>query len=250
MEYNRFLLASHLPLVLLSASTAALAQESFSQSAIKQGQAVDVRQRMPTQEEMLKVQQKVKEAMGRLPEAARTVAPSMPKVDALPKPVAPAPDLASIAEKYRQIQAPAIADSNRADLMIFASLSMPKEALVRTAEQAERAGATLVFRGLKGDSMTKMGEEIKAIVGSRSVSVVVHPPAFQQFGVSRVPTFVLARGDAGNQTLENGCSKPETFVKVSGDVSLDYALDYIERKSQAWAAVAKEYRSRIVRGIN
>jgi conjugal transfer pilus assembly protein TrbC len=39
-------------------------------------------------------------------------------------------------------------------------------------------------------------------------------------------------------------------VKVSGDVSLDYALDYIERKSQAWAAVAKEYRSRIVRGIN
>ena len=50
--------------------------------------------------------------------------------------------------------------------------------------------------------------------------------------------------------LENGCSRTETFVKVSGDVSLDYALDYIERRSATWAAAAKEFRRRIIRGIN
>ena len=60
---------------------------------------------------------------------------------------------------------------------------------------------------------------------------------------------VIARPEAGN-VLDNGCSQAETFVKVSGDVSLDYALEYIERRSQTWAETARAFRSRIVRGIN
>jgi conjugal transfer pilus assembly protein TrbC len=45
--------------------------------------------------------------------------------------------------------------------------------------------------------------------------------------------------------MEDGCSKPDTFVKVTGDVTLDYALDYIERKSPDWAATARSYRARL-----
>ncbi|WP_172600140.1 type-F conjugative transfer system pilin assembly protein TrbC [Sulfuricystis multivorans] len=174
--------------------------------------------------------------------------PSVPKVDSLPKPAAPAPDIASIAQKYQQLGVAKPNQGDKTDLMVFVSLSMPKEALVRTAEQAERAGATMVFRGLKGDSMMKMGEEVQKIIGGRNVSVAVHPPAFQQFNVTRVPAVVLAKAEAAN-VMENGCAQADTFVKVSGDVSLDYALDYIERKSPAWAAVARTYRSQIVGGI-
>lgn len=209
--------------------------------------------RMPTDEEMARAQAKAREAINRLPDLGSIKqqygVAGMPKVEAVPKPAAPAPDIASIAEKYKHLGQAPIPQNGQPDLLVMVSLSMPKEALERTVQQAERAGATLVFRGLKGDSMTKMGEEIKAIVGSRSVSAVVHPPAFQQFSVTRVPAIVIARPEAGN-VLDNGCSKPETFVKVSGDVSLDYALDYIERKSPAWAAVARHFRSKIVRGIN
>ncbi len=207
--------------------------------------------RMPTDEEMARAQAKAREAINRYLGSIKQQygVAGMPKVEALPKPAAPAPDIASIAEKYKHLGQAAIPQNGQPDLFVMVSLSMPKEALERTVQQAERAGATLVFRGLKGDSMTKMGEEIKAIVGSRSVSAVVHPPAFQQFSVTRVPVIVIARPEAGN-VLDNGCSKPETFVKVSGDVSLDYALDYIERKSPAWAAVARYFRSKIVRGIN
>ena len=97
--------------------------------------------------------------------------------------------------------------------------------------------------------MTKMGEEVQKILGGRNVSVAIHPPAFQQFSVTRVPAVVIAQPRAG-AVLENGCSQPDTFVKVSGDVSLDYALDYIERKSPAWAPLARYYRSKIVRGID
>lgn len=178
-------------------------------------------------------------------------APSAPNVNALPKPAAPAPDLASIAEKYNQIRSGGQTAGNQApDLLVFVSLSMPGEALERVVQQAQQAGATLVFRGIKNDSMMAMGKEVERILKGRNVPVAIHPPAFQRFSVTRVPAVVLAKQEAHNSIMENGCSTPETFVKVSGDVSIDYALDYIERKSPAWAQIASQYRSRIVRGVN
>jgi conjugal transfer pilus assembly protein TrbC len=172
----------------------------------------------------------------------------MPKIDALPKPAAAAPDIATLAEKHKHLGRNALPKDRVPDLLVMVSLSMPRETLNRIADQAERAGATLVFRGLEGDSMTKMGEAVQKILGGRNVSVAIHPPAYRQFDVTRVPTVVIARPEAGN-VLENGCSRTETFVKVAGDVSLDYALDYIERRSVAWAAVAKVFRGKIIRGI-
>lgn len=237
-----------LPALFLSlASAMALAQEPSFPGARTDGP------RLPSAEDMAKAQQRAREAMGRLTDPGTMKQQygiaGMPKVEALPKPSAPAPDIASIAEKYKHLGQAPILQNGQPDLLVMVSLSMPKEALERTVQQAERAGATLVFRGLKGDSMAKMGDEIKAIVGGRNVSAVVHPPAFQQFSVTRVPAVVIARQEAGN-VLDNGCSKPETFVKVSGDVSLDYALDYIERKSPAWVDMAKAFRNKIVRRID
>lgn len=234
-------------LLLLLASPLTLAQEaSFTRGGQEAVQ-------MPSADEMAKAQAKAREAMNRLLPAGASQQPpvaSMPKVENLPRPAAPAPDIASIAEKYNQLgRAQAQQATQRPDLLVFASLSMPKEALERIAGQAERAGATMLFRGLKGDSMTKMTEEVRKVIGNRDVSVAIHPPAFQQFSVTRVPAIVLARPDAGN-VLENGCAESQTYVKVSGDVSLDYALDYIERKSPVWAQVARQYRGKIVRGIH
>ena len=207
---------------------------------------------LPTSEEMQKAQSRAREAMLRVPDANQSrqlYGGGMPNVEALPRAAVPAPDIATIAEKYKELGKASAPKNGQPDLMVMVSLSMPREALERTAEQAERAGATLVFRGLKGDSMTRMGEEIQSIIGKRNVSAVVHPPAFHQFSVTKVPAVVIARQEAGN-VLENGCSQAGTFVKVAGDVSLDYALEYIERKSQAWSQIAKAYRSRIVRGVN
>ena len=231
-------------LLLLAAFMAAAREPSFSGARTGGLQ-------MPGQQEIATAQARAREAMQRIPEAgaeAKAI-PGMPRVEAMPRPVAPAPDIASIAEKYRDLGRTAAAQFNNPDLLVLVSLSMPREGLQHLIDQAEKADAKLVFRGLKGDSMTKMGEEIKTIVGNRNVSVAIHPPAYQQFNVSRVPVVVLARGEAG-RVLDSGCSNAETFVKVTGDVSLDYALEYIERRSPAWAEVARSYRSRIVRGIN
>lgn len=231
-------------LVLLLASSLALAQEPFLTSK----QPVH----LPTLKEINEAQSRAREAMQRIPDTNQSrqlYRGEIPNIEALPQATVPAPDIATIAEKYKELGKASATKNGQPDLMVMVSLSMPREALARLMDQAERAGAILVFRGLKGDSMMKMSEEIKTIVGDRNVSAVVHPPAFQQFSVTRVPVVVIARPEAGS-VLDNGCSKVETFVKVSGDVSLDYALEYIEHRSSAWADAAKAFRGKIVREIN
>lgn len=213
--------------------------------------AVESGTALPGDEEITRAQAKVREAMRAVP--VSTVAheqfgQAMPNTERLPQPGAKAPDIESIARKFQSIKnsSPA-AGTGQPDLLIFVSFTMPREALARTIEQAERAGGTLVFRGLKGDSMKRMGEEVRALIGEHNVPVVIHPPAFQQFTIRQVPAVVIANAKAGS-VMEDGCSKPETFAKVTGDVTLNFALDYIERKSPEWATVARSYRMRLEGG--
>ena len=174
----------------------------------------------------------------------------LPQIGNIPAPrPTPKTDIAELARHFQTATQPQLSSRPAYDLLIMASLSMPKEALHRLAQQAQRAHATFVFRGLSGNSMMQMSRDVRNALGGISVPIIINPPAFKQFNVSRVPAFVIATHQAGN-VLESGCSNPQTYVKVSGDVSLDYALDYIGRKSQRWGNVAESFRSRIVRGVN
>jgi conjugal transfer pilus assembly protein TrbC len=242
MMPSRHLLSLVLPLALLLVAFLPGQGNSF---ATESGNV------LPGDEEIARTQARVHEAMRAVPESKvvrEHFGHAMPNTERLPKPGAKAPDIESIAQKFQSIKNPSPAAGNgQPDLLIFVSFSMPREALVRTIEQAERAGGALVFRGLKGDSMKRMGEEVRALIGERNVSVAIHPPAFQQFSIRQVPAVVIANARAGS-VMEDGCSKPETFAKVTGDVTLNFALDYIERKSSEWAAVARSYRNRLEGG--
>jgi len=168
-----------------------------------------------------------------------------PNMNALSQPATAAAGPAELAKQFRQqhIQTkPATSE-----MMIFVSFSMPRESLLRIVEQSERTGARLIFRGFKGDKMTDMAAHISALLGNHRVEAVIHPPAFAQFKVDQVPALVLARSDAGDQ-LDSGCAQPDRYVKVTGDVSQDYALEYIERTSPQWAAVARLFGDKIKEG--
>ena len=95
--------------------------------------------------------------------------------------------------------------------------------------------------------MKRMGEEVRALIGDRNVSVAIHPPAFQQFTIRQVPAVVFANARAGS-VMEDGCSQPETFTQDTGDVTLHFALDYIELPSPEWETVARSYRMRLAGG--
>ena len=165
-----------------------------------------------------------------------------PDVTALPQPATGTTNPEDLAKQFRQ--QPLQTKPATAEMMIFVSFSMPRESLLRIVEQSERTGARLIFRGFKGDKMTDMSKRISALLGNHRVEAVIHPPAFTQFKVNQVPALVLAQSDAGDQ-LDSGCAQPDRYVKVTGDVSQDYALEYIERTSPQWAATARLFGDKI-----
>jgi conjugal transfer pilus assembly protein TrbC len=172
----------------------------------------------------------------------------VPKLRNLPQPAASAPDLAALAPAHR----PSVPGGNHAsanadvpELMVFVSFSLPRETLQRIVHQSERSGAVLVLRGLKGHSLTQTGEEIARLVGERNVTVLIHPPAFQQFQVRQVPSLVLARSGSAAKIDEDGCAPAASFIRIDGDVGQDYALDLIERQALAWADIARRHAARL-----
>lgn len=191
---------------------------------------------------------KIMQQLDGMEENSHISIPDLPEIGSLPQSEIPAEDISVIVERYKDIGRMQAEQARSLDLLVLVSLSMPDDALRKLAEQAEKADATLVFRGLKENSMTKMGGAIRKILKERNVHVAIHPPAFQQFSVTHVPAFVLASQEAG-KVMDDGCARPQTFVKVSGDVTLDYALDYIERNHADWASAARSFRSKIVRAI-
>lgn len=168
-----------------------------------------------------------------------------PNVDAMPKPST----TASPEDMARQFsQSPIKPKAITSELMIFVSFSMPRESLLRIVEQSEKTGAKLVFRGFMGDKLTEMSKRIAGIIGTHRVEALVHPPAFTQFNINQVPALVIAQSNAGDQ-MQRGCAQADRFVKVTGDVSQDYALDYIERNSPQWAATARTFNLNIAGGL-
>ncbi len=221
--------------VLIAASIAC------SVSGIAWAQAV-----LPSDGDMRVARQRMEEAL-KVVGPARVANPlSVPKTDALPKPAAKSPDISQIAESYRHASPPrSEMPSDIPELMVFVSFSMPKEALERIVAQSEKSGAVLVLRGLKGNSLSRMGEELAALVGKRNVTAIIHPPAFKQFKVAQVPALVIARSGQATKIGEDGCAAPASYIKVDGDVGQDYALDLIERQAPNWAEAARRYAARL-----
>lgn len=203
--------------------------------------------RLPTDQEIAQAKNRNTESLNRIPSDYRSqsYAGSLPQVEKMPTPNASPMDIDKLADQYKKLGQRQPAPGKRTnDLLVFVSFSIPKGSMERILDQAELSGATLMFRGLRGDSMAKMTEEIKQLIGNRKVGVVIHPPAFQQFTITKVPTVVLARAEAGN-VLDNGCAQANTFVKVAGDVTIDYALEHIEKNNATWAPLAASYRRKL-----
>ena len=180
-------------------------------------------------------------------EIAATPARSMPRVDALPAPAVPADaDLGAITQGYapaiKQALASGAALSQKPSLLIFVSFSMPEATLARLVDQAARSAGTLVLRGLTESSLKQTVVRVQKLIGTRKVAFQIDPQSFERFSVVHTPTFVLIR--AGAQPVSCGeaqCLSNESFVSVSGDVSLDYALEHIQRQAPRFTGEAGHF---------
>ncbi|PPE67095.1 type-F conjugative transfer system pilin assembly protein TrbC [Caldimonas caldifontis] len=170
-------------------------------------------------------------------ELARVPIPGAARIENLPQPVTRMPiDLEAISKGFdvqNGAQAAAMAPGKAGPkVLIFVSFAMPEPTLQRLVDQAARAGATLVLRGLANGSIRDTVTQMQALIGSRRVAVQIDPEAFDRYGITRTPTFVLVKEDAGNVACAfRACGPSQSFAKVAGDVTLEYAMQYMGRRS-------------------
>jgi conjugal transfer pilus assembly protein TrbC len=156
--------------------------------------------------------------------------PAPPRVN-LPPATAPA-DIEALARAGARLASPGAQTTGASPLRIFITLEMPRASLQLLTDQAARSGAVLVLRGLKANSMRETLATVSSLIGERRVAWVIDPEAFARHRIERAPTFVLSLDDRADTATNCGtdCRTPPAFVSVSGDVSLDHALNTLARQ--------------------
>lgn len=174
-------------------------------------------------------------------ELARVPVPGTPRIENLPQPVTRMPiDLEAISKGFDVQNGSQAAEMTPGKagpkVLIFVSFAMPVATLHRLVDQAARAGATIVLRGLVNGSIRDTVTRMQALIGSRRVAVQIDPEAFDRYGITRTPSFVLAAdGARGEVCATRTCGSSQQFVKVSGDVTLEYAMQHLNRGSSGSA---------------
>lgn len=136
-------------------------------------------------------------------------------------------------------------------LFIFVSWSMPLDMLRAYAIEAMWAGATLVFRGVPPDRSIPdfLVHDLRQLVWDKgaSAAISIDPRLYDSYSIKVAPTIVLTRTrenftciDAGERTIvekNQPVSYPlcppidkTLYVKMSGAVTLDYALERFKRE--------------------
>lgn len=110
--------------------------------------------------------------------------------------------------------------------VIMVSFSMPETTIKRLLEQARKVDGSLVFRGFKDDQLQVMMEKINELDVKKG-SIIVDPTLFSRFDVNQVPTFVIP-SEPIMPCTDSVCETPQ-HIKVTGDVSLDYVFELVER---------------------
>jgi type-F conjugative transfer system pilin assembly protein TrbC len=133
-------------------------------------------------------------------------------------------DVAAIAAKYEELKRKGRPDTP--ELKVFISTSMPKQALAALGRQAKTVGAVLVLRGLRGrlDEPGALQRTLEAMApaAETGAQILIDPESFTRYGITAVPTFVLANDKVEEECAENSCEA--SAYSLVGDVSLDYAL--------------------------
>lgn len=181
-------------------------------------------------------------------ELRRVPVPSTPNVDALPKPATQAPlDLEALSRGFdAQTGQATLTPKPGPALLVFISFAMPDATLARLVDQAARAQASLVLRGLVDGSLVHTVSRVQQLIGTHKVAVQIDPQAFDRYAITKTPTFVLLRDGTQPQPCASGlCVPGDSFVAAAGDVSLDYALNFFQRSAPGFAKDAGGFLKRL-----
>ena len=134
-------------------------------------------------------------------------------------------------------------------LLVFVSFSMPDPALERLVDQAARSGATLLLRGLVDDSLQKTVARVQRVIGQRKVGFQIDPQAFDRFTITATPSFVLIKDRSVPTPCAAGtCFAADSYALAAGDVSIDYALRFIQKTAPKFSREAQAFLAKMKGG--
>lgn len=115
-------------------------------------------------------------------------------------------------------------------LLVFVSFSMPLQTLKTLGSQVNAVGGKLVLRGLVGGTLgsSARGQDFKETakkLQELQEEILIDPTLFEAYGISVVPTFVL-------RTENTGKVEDNSYDRLSGNVSLEYALEQFASKGK------------------
>ncbi len=134
--------------------------------------------------------------------------------------------------------------------IVFASLSMPPESLKPLIRDVSKAGGAIVFQGFPGNSMKAFQQGITKVVdqGQPTRSVGIDPRLFRAFNVTNVPAFVVVTSDFDLCDGFNCKTVPPPHDRLSGNVTVRYALETFATGGGPGARVAATALKQLDRG--
>jgi type-F conjugative transfer system pilin assembly protein TrbC len=132
-------------------------------------------------------------------------------------------------------------DENPHLLRIFVSNSMPRPLLKAYALEAKKYNGALIFKGLPDGSFKAMSELVQYISKDQdqdaedNLAIQIDDEAFDKFGVTAVPTFVLSQERECTEAI--GCQN--SYDKISGNIGIKAALEKFAESGELKEASAK-----------
>jgi conjugal transfer pilus assembly protein TrbC len=160
--------------------------------------------------------------------------PSVQSMPRLSDQGAPKIDLEGLMNQFGQVKQAIQNETKEEGLVLFVSLTMPEATLHRMIDQSVRYKVPLVIQGLTDGSMKKTVSKITQLLAKREGDFQVDPRLFDRFNINRVPALVLINPEG-------------KWATAYGDVSIEFALQAIERQQPALAPFA---RSWLAKGAN
>ena len=123
---------------------------------------------------------------------------------------------------------PSNVSTEEGELIVFLSLSMPEKLILEYMKEAETLNARLVIQGIVEGDLGETVKRMRRLMGDTQQNVrgvSIDHRSFAYHGVTRVPTIILSEHSL-LECIDESCPKGLGKVdKISGAVSLDYALN-------------------------
>lgn len=160
--------------------------------------------------------------------------PSIPKLDLLNIPT-PKVDINNMATKGQNLLSAPEEKRYESQVMVFISTSMPEKTIKNYFFQSREINAALVLRGFVNDSLQDTQLYLSKFIDKDNLkatpSILIDPTLFERFEIQHVPVTVVTESQI-KPCIKDSCPTP-VYHKVSGDVSINWALDLVSRQSSS-----------------